>query len=233
MFTARHAWLSLIALGVFGTVLSGCGKLNLGGGGPAPSGSPSVSPSPTPGACQTISPNGNLVIVGMSNAISPTTAPSYGPIGGYAPANMKTQRIPIVAGVVNQYINAAGKAVPITSQNVLQFVNVETDYYDVVNHSAVGFGGETFPKAPYTFPSAAPKPTAAAISPTAFWSTGRVANNVGSSSGDCFSQVFTLKAGVYYFGDYDYYNVTTTTFRDVLVVGTPTPSAHDVRPYLR
>jgi hypothetical protein len=43
-----------------------------------------------------------------------------------------------------------------------------------------------------------------------FWSTGRVPPN---TTGQCYSQVFTLKTGVYYFGDLDYYN-TATSFRD-------------------
>lgn len=164
---------------------------------------------------------------------SPTTAPTYGPIGGYAAANLNTHRVQPVAAVINQHVNAGGKTVPITSQNVLQFANVENTYYDVVNHSAVGFfQGKQFPHRPYAFSSAAPKPTATAISATAFWSTGRVGNNpTSSSSGNCFSQVFTIKPGVYYFGDYDYYNVTTTTFRDVLVVGTPTPPAQMATSY--
>jgi hypothetical protein len=32
----------------------------------------------------------------------------------------------------------------------------------------------------------------------------------------CFSQTFTLTVGTFYFGDYDYYNLTN--MRDVLVV---------------
>lgn len=222
MFTARHAWLSLVTVALLGTALSACGKLNLGGGGPAPSTSPSLSPSPTPGVCQTQSPNGNLVVVAMSSAISPTTAPTYGAVGGYVAVNLNTRQFPAQAAVISSYVNASGKTVPITSQNVLQFANAET-LYTTVNHSAVGFNGEHFPVQPYAFPSAAPKPTASAISATTFWSTGRVANAMASSASSCFSQVFTLKPGVYYFGDFDYYNVTTTTFRDVLVVGTPAP----------
>lgn len=201
--------------------IAGCHMLNLAPGPPLTP-SPSASASPTPGACQTQSPVASLVIVDMANAISPTTAPTYGPIGGYAPLNLSTKQFPNVAAVINQYVNSAGKTVPITSQNVLQFANVENAYAGV-NHSAVGFKGEHFPTQPYPFPTAAPRPTASAISATTFWSTGRVADNVSSSGGPCFSQVFTLKPGVYYFGDYDYYNVTTTTFRDVLVVGTPSP----------
>ena len=160
----------------------------------------------------------------MANAISPTTAPTYGAIGGYAPENLNTQRVPSIASVLNQYVNAAGKTVPITSQNVLQFTNLENVYAEV-NHSAVGFPGEHFPIQPYAFPSAAQAPAGVAISASTFWSTGRVADGVSNSGGPCYSQAFTLKPGVYYFGDYDFYNVTTTTFRDVLVVGTPTPPA--------
>jgi hypothetical protein len=221
MFSARNAWLSLFVVATIGMLLSACAKLNLGPG-PVPTTSPSATASPTPGACQTQSPNANLVVVGMANAISPTTAPTFGPVGGYAPGNLSTHQFPAVAAVINQYVNAAGKTVPITSQNVLQFANVENIYVGV-NHSAVGFKGEHFPTQPYPFPSAAPLPIATAISATSFWSTGRIADTTSNSGGPCFSQVFTLKPGVYYFGDLDYYNVTTTTFRDVLVVGTPVP----------
>lgn len=222
----RMIWLCFVGAAVLSAALTGCDAAHLHLG-PAPVPSSSPTSGPTPGVCATQNPNtsGNLVVVAMSNVISPTTAPTYGPVGGYVAVNLNTRNFKPLAAVINSYVNAAGKTVPITSKNVLQFANVET-VYAVVNHSAVGFTGEHFPERPYTFPSAAPKPTASAISATSFWSTGRIANAPSSSSsGDCFSQVFTLKPGVYYFGDYDYYNVSTTTFRDVLVVGTPTPPA--------
>ena len=43
---------------------------------------------------------------------------------------------------------------------------------------------------------------------------------VGTSVAQCYSQTFSLTAaGSYYFGDYDYYNLSNV--RDVLIVATP------------
>jgi hypothetical protein len=72
--------------------------------------------------------------------------------------------------LINQWLNQAESVAPITSKNLLQFVNVDTAYAD---HSAVGFKGEAFPAVPYTLPKAAASPTAASVSTTSLWSTGR------------------------------------------------------------
>jgi hypothetical protein len=206
----RSLWVALIAA----ALLSACGKLNLAPGpGPSPSSSPTTQPSP--GVCNTPdASNTNLVVVAMGSAISATTAPTYGKIGGYSVANLSTGTFSNQSTVINQTLPSGGKA--ITSNNVLQFANVESASGSVINHSAVGFKGDAFPAEPYTFPSPAASPVATAVSTSALWSTGRVSPPLYQQ---CFSQVFSLKPGVYYFGDLGYYNVTT--FRDVLIVATP------------
>ena len=83
----------------------------------------------------------------------------------------------------------------------------------------MGFKGDSFPTAPYTFPTAAASPTATAVSTSSLWSTGRIEAPV---SQQCYSQTFTLRPGIYYFGDLDYYNLSN--FRDVLIVGSPPPA---------
>ncbi|HEY2476025.1 MAG TPA: hypothetical protein VGI19_14640, partial [Candidatus Cybelea sp.] len=87
-----------------------------------------------------------------------------------------------------------------------------------VLHSAVGIKGNAFPPTPYTFPKPAASPAGTAVSDSSLWSTGRI---VAPVSQQCYSQVFTLSPGVYYFGDLDYYNLSN--FRDVLIVATPPP----------
>jgi len=211
----RYAWLLFCTAAAAGALLSGCGKLNLGGG-PSPSPTASASASPTPGACNTPAVyTPNIVLVAMASAISAVSVPTYGTISGYSVVNVAQGTYPDQAMVINQYTNSAGKTVPITSNNMLQFTNVETGS-SIINHSAVGFKGEAFPAIPYAFPSPAALPTGTTVSHTASWSTGRVQP---LSYSPCASQVFKLTPGVYYFGDYDYYN--TANFRDVLVVATP------------
>ena len=63
-----------------------------------------------------------------------------------------------------------------------------------------------------TFPKSARSPIGNVIT-QALWSTGRLVSQPGVA---CFSQTFTLTVGTFYFGDYDYYNLTN--MRDVLVV---------------
>ena len=214
MFSARHAWVSLVAIALLGTLFSACGKLNLGGGGGGSVSSSTPSPTPTPYAapCATQNPSSNVVLVAMASSIIPVNAPKYGTIGGYAVVT--SAGVPAQAAVIDHYENTAGNMVPITSNNVLQFVNVDVAG---VNHSAVGFKGDAFPHKPYAFPAPAASPTAFAVSNTALWSTGLVA--VGASL-TCFSQTFTLKPGTYFFGDLDLYNLGT--FQNVLSVATPT-----------
>ncbi len=204
---------SWIALMLFGGLVA-CTSLDLGGSGPAPMPSSSATTSPTPSVCGTPAVNANLVVVAMGNNIGATYTSKYGVINGYGV--VENGNFPAQAMLINQWLNPAGGTGPITSNNVLQFTNVDTGF---VLHSAVGFKGESFPSIPYTFPSAAASPVATAVSTNSLWSTGRVAAPV---SAQCYSQTFTLKAGTYYFGDLDYYNLSN--FRDVLIVATPPAS---------
>lgn len=220
MIGARGTWLALILVALFSAALSSCAKLNLtpsgGGGGPTPTAS--ASTSPTPGVCATINPSSNTVVVAMGSSIAAVGVPTYGPIGGYAVVNLNDGTIPSQATVIKQFVNTLGSPSPITSNNVLQFANVEGAYGP--NHSAVGFKGESFPSTPHVFASPLALPIGTAISNSTTWSTGRVAAPFGNY-GSCLSKSFTLKQGIYYFGDFDFYNLTT--FRDVLIVGTPAP----------
>lgn len=146
-------------------------------------------------------------------AIAPTSAPKYGTINGYTV--VENGSFSTKAMVISQWLND-GVLSSITSNNVLQFNNVDTGG---ALHSAVGFRGASFPSVPYTFPSAAASPVATAVSTGALWSTGRI--NAPTYQ-QCYSQTFTLKPGVYYFGDLDYYNLSN--FRDPLIVATAGPT---------
>lgn len=220
MISARGTWFALLLVALSSAALSSCGKLNLtasgGGGGPTPTSS--ASTSPTPGVCATLNPGPNTVVVAMANSIAAVSVPTYGPIGGYSVVNLNDGTFPAQATVIKQYINATGTPAPITANNVLQFANAESAYGP--NHSAVGFKGDAFPSTPHVFASPLALPIGTAISNNTQWSTGRVAAPFGNY-GSCLSKSFTLKQGTYFFGDFDFYNVTT--FRDVLVVGTPAP----------
>jgi hypothetical protein len=206
----RRYWIFLAVA----AALAACTKLDLGGdgSGPIPTPSSSASSSPTPGVCGTPNSGANVVVVAMGNNVGPTSAPTYGPINGYAV--VENGNFPSQAMLINQWVNQ-GVTQPITSSNVLQFTNVDDGGAE---HSAVGFQGSAFPRVPYTFPSAAASPVASAVSRTTLWSTGRIESGV---SAQCYSQTFTLSPGTYYFGDLDYYNLSN--FRDVLIVGTPAP----------
>jgi hypothetical protein len=87
-------------------------------------------------------------------------------------------------------------------------------YYSGANHSAVAFSGDAFPSVPYSFPSKSGSQTNTTIG-SGFWSTGRIPPASGGAL--CYSQVFTLKTGTYFFGDLDFYN-TATSYRDALIV---------------
>jgi hypothetical protein len=150
----------------------------------------------------------------MGTIIGPASIPPYGTVNGYAV--VEDGEYPGQAMLINEWLNQAGTVAPITSKNLLQFVNVDSVNSD---HSAVGFKGEAFPPVPFTFPKAAASPAAAAVSTTSLWSTGRIAPFTGSQP--CYSQTFTLRRGIYFFGDLDYYNLSN--FRDVLIVVTPPP----------
>lgn len=221
-----RCWITVMAV----SAIAACAKLDLGGNGPVPTPTSSSPVSPTPGACGTPNTNTNLVVVAMGNEISPTSAPGYGTINGYTV--VENGSFSSRATLITQWLNQ-GVLSPITSKNVLQFTNVDTGG---AFHSAVGFKGASFPKVPYTFPSAAASPVATAVSTGTLWSTGRINPPV---SQQCYSQTFTLTPGIYYFGDLDYYNLSN--FRDVLIVATPSPSRAKVvrgwmsagRPYPR
>lgn len=204
-------WMALTTL----AAAAACAKLDLGGDGPVPTPTPSSTTSPTPAACGTPSSTANLVVVAMGNDIGPSSVPKYGTINGYAV--VLGGSFSGHASLINQWLNQ-GVLSPITSKNVLQFINVDSGG---AVHSAVGFKGNSFPPVPYTFPTAAASPTATAVSTSTLWSTGRIAASV---SQQCYSQTFTLNPGVYYFGDLDYYNLSN--FRDVLIVATPPPAQH-------
>lgn len=148
----------------------------------------------------------------MGNEITATSAPKYGGINGYAV--VQSGSFPSRAALISQWLNG-GILSSITSKNVLQFTNVDTGG---ALHSAVGFKGDRFPPVPYIFPSAAASPVATAVSTGTVWSTGRINPPVYQQ---CYSQTFTLTPGVYYFGDFDYYNLSN--FRDVLIVATSAP----------
>lgn len=192
-------------------LIAACAKLDLGGGnGPLPTPTPSATGSATPGACNTPNSSANVVVVAMGNEITPTSAPKIGTINGYTV--VENGSFSTRAMLINQWLNG-GVLTPITSNNLLQFTNVDSGG---AQHSAVGFKGDSFPPTPYTFPTAAASPQATAVSTGSLWSTGRIDPPTYQQ---CYSQTFTLKAGTYYFGDFDYYNLSN--FRDVLTVATP------------
>lgn len=219
MHVKLHAWTFVLGASICGVLLSNCtNPYGSGGGGggvpttPTPSASPTFSPGPC-GTPNTSDPN--LVMVGMASAFTVVTVAPYGKIAGYAVVDPSgASPAPQTAGVINTTVSGA----PITSQNTLQFTNLENP--GAIVHSAFGFTANTFPRTPYAFPSPVPSPTATAIVPNAKWFTGVIPS---LAVAECYSQTFSLTPGTYYFGDYNYYN--ETTFEDVLVVSTPAPNA--------
>jgi len=213
LHSKRLLWVAIAAL----AFPIGCRSVGTNGVTPTFSPTPSATPSPTatPSGCATPdSQNPNVVYVGMTSALAVVDDPTYGLVGGYAVFDPSGSNQPVTASVLNQQTPGGP---PITSQNTIQFFNFEPNGASIV-HSAVGFTGSGFPKKPFAFPTPEASPTASAISNTAAWSTGLITVPQNTL---CFSQEFTLKPGIYYFGDYSYYNLTT--FQDVLVVATPTP----------
>lgn len=208
--TLRCAWL-LLAVCLLPVAFFGCEKVGPISSVPTsgPTATPTVSPTPSGTSCNTQSTNPNAVIVGIASAFLPATDPTYGNIGGYAvidptgasPAPDTTTRI-------DKTVSGA----QITAANTLQFVNLEVPGSTII-HSAVGFLSGNFPAKPYAFPQAAASPSATAITSVTQWSTGLL-NSPPTTN--CFSQEFTLSPGTYYFGDLNYYNITT--FQDVLIV---------------
>lgn len=169
---------------------------------PSPSGvnfspSPLPSSSASPGPCATPAFGMTTVFVAMSLGIAPTTAPTYGLINGYVAANS------------DGTFNNVAQVVSVHHTDVLQFANADNTLPTTLFHSAVGFtGAPPFPSVPFAFPLGTQLPIATVVS-TAQWSTGRI----GPA---CYSQPFTLIPGTFYFGDFDYYNLTN--MRDVIVV---------------
>jgi hypothetical protein len=214
--TPVRAWTALILT----ASVAACTKLDLGGGSTTPTPFPSVTTSPTtgptPNACNTPSTIANTVLVAMGNLIGPVSIAPYGTINGYAV--VENNQFPTQATLINQWMSGSGVIQSITTKNLLQFVNVDTAGSV---HSAVGFTTKAFPPTPYTFPTADVAPIGSTIGSKTPWSTGRVAAAAASTS-QCYSQTFSLTAaGSYYFGDYDFYNLSNV--RDVLIVVTPSP----------
>lgn len=220
-----RAWLILAVLAISAAALGSCGKLNLSAGGPGPTATASGTASPTPGACGTLNPSSNTVVVAMGSSIVAVSVPTFGPIAGYSVVNLNDGSFPSQAQVIKQYVNASGTPVPITNKNVLQFANIEGAYGP--NHSAVGFKGDAFPSQPHTFASVLALPVGTAVTSGTPWSTGRITPPVAAYA-SCLSQSFKLTTGTFFFGDFDFYNLTT--FRDVLIVSTPLPARARGRP---
>jgi hypothetical protein len=197
-----------MTLGLVSLVLFGCAK-HAGGVNVLPTVAPTSAPTSLPtGTCNTSeSTNPNLVLIGIGSEITVTSSATYGEIAGYA--LFDGYDIPDEGQVISK--TASGQ--PITSADVVQFTNIELGY-DEIDHSAVGFSGQSFPSTPYVFPSPAASPTNTVIG-NGLWSTGQIPP--AQNGYLCFSQSFTLEPGTYYFGDLDYYN-TITSYRDVLVV---------------
>jgi hypothetical protein len=133
----------------------------------------------------------------------------YGPINGYVEANSDG-----TFGLTAQVVN-------VSSSDIVQFVNVD-DYggESTIYHSAVGFPKATaFPLTPYSFPASTINPIGTSIS-SSQWSTG----SFGAPSAICYSQTFSLTAGTYYFGDYDFYN-SLNSLRGVIAVQAASDSA--------
>lgn len=175
-------------------------------GSPQPTFSSSSTPSPSPTGSSTAC-NGQAsnvtVIVAMSLAIAPTSAPNYGTINGYTTVDPATGTFGNVATVITA-----------KTSDIVQFANADIGTTPI-QHSAVSFPNATsFPATPYNFPSSTQQSLGTQITQSQ-WSTGIVPGP--NTSGACFSQTFTLPSpGTYYFGDYNYYNLSN--MRDVIVV---------------
>lgn len=169
-----------------------------------PSGSP--SPTPTPGPCATEDvTDANVVYVSINPDVTPAKDSANNDIFGYAPYDING------GGAVP----GTSAVVPMSSTQLLQFVNTDLNPNNV-SHSAVGFAQNGFPATPYTFPAGSDLPIGHAVTTTPTsgggspWSTGEIAPG-------CFSQVFTVTQGTFYFGDFNTYN-TGSSMRDEIVV---------------
>lgn len=189
----------LIVALVAGSACAG-GCYHIKGGGPVtpPTGFTFIpgSPTPTPsGNCQSLDSTHTTILVEVAPDINPTTVPTYGTIFAYAPA--PPSGITLTSAVVKA-----------TTADVVQFWNISNSG----EYSAVGLGSSGFPPVHHTFPSGTQNPVGSVIGSNT-WSTGRLGINATTG---CFSQDFTLSAGTWYFGDFDYYNSSNN--RDVMIV---------------
>ncbi len=171
--------------------------------GPSPMGSHQPSPTPLPSGSRSPSCGapltGTTAFVVMSVTATSATPSPYGLINSYVLANSDG-----TFGDVAQVIN-------LRRSDIVQFANADNFGPTPIFHSAVGFlSATTFPAFPFTFPASTQTAIGSTIS-SAQWSTGRVAPT-------CYSQQFSLTPGTYYFGDFDYYNLSN--MRDVIIVST-------------
>jgi hypothetical protein len=208
MTSSRLSTWCFVAFSTCAVSLSACQKV--GGSSPLPVPTATPTGAPSPSACNPVSNDPATVIVAMAAGISSVNDPKYGTIYGYGVVDAYNEP-PFQAASISK--TSAGQ--PITPQNTLQFYNAEPGGSPTL-HSAYGFAAK-FPSTPYRFPSPAPSPTGTSIG-HANWFTGRIG---APADAICYSQIFKLQTGVFYFGDYDYYNLQP--YRDVLIVGTPSP----------
>lgn len=198
--------LLLIALFLASALLMSCAHLPAGSlpvTTPSPSDSSSPSPLPSGTANCNSQATSTTPVVPMSAAISATLGTRYGIINGYTTLG-SSGAVATVATVITAHPN-----------DILQFVNAEAGASPIL-HSAIAFRSAAFPPVPYAFSLSVQRPVRTAIS-TALWSTGRVAPSPDGGITCCFAQQFTLQNGTFYFGDFDYYNLSN--MRDVIVVG--------------
>lgn len=190
----------------FVVILVACAHLpadDYGFATPTPSGDSTGSPTPEPGPCATEDvTDANVVYVSMNADVTPAQNSAGGNIFGYAAYDING----------GGAIPSASAVVTMTPSQLLQFINTDPNPSNV-SHSAVGFSQGGFPPVPYAFPTGSDLQTGHAITATgsgAPWSTGEIAPG-------CFSQVFSVTAGTFYFGDFNTYN-TSSSMRDQVVV---------------
>jgi hypothetical protein len=199
----------LLSSFLVGAVLAGGGCYHIKGGpAPLPSGGPGPTATPTPaGTCQPFQTSTNQ-IVDISQGLAAIVDPTYGPILGYA-LDPQNGTLPTISATIT-----------LKPSDLIQFANIDA----AIAYSAVGFGTNRFPPVPFTFPSGTQFPVGNALS-AGVWSTGRIPP--GSNFGRCYSQQFKLPGagGVVYFGDFDHYNATNGSFRDVIIVSNSAPQS--------
>jgi hypothetical protein len=151
-------------------------------------------------------------VIDVSQGIAASFDNVYGAILGYA-LDPGTGFFPSIAARVT-----------LRPSDIVQFANIDAD----IAYSAVGFGIKAFPPVPYSFPKGTQNPVGRQIGPNQ-WSTGRISPANAVTGELCYSQQFSLpgtngaSSVAAYFGDYDRYNLTNGTFRDVIVVSNTAP----------